>query len=185
MGKSWIDPNNPNQEVWARQYLMKKQAGMTRSNEGVTAAMQWVETESALNFLLRLASNEASEASVVLLKKMELSWKQQKNKHRLKKTQPVNISVQSSNQLKWLARSLRLTKVKTMEAIIAHQVDTQKNIIAQQNDLHERRKQKLEQCELTLNAVEEDKRRLENEINDLRVMDAKLRNQVGEQKKRN
>lgn len=183
MEKSWINPNNQNQEAWAKQYLMKKRSGMTRSNEGITAALNWAEPEPALLFLLRLADNQDCEASVVLLKKMELSWIQQKNKHRVKKTQPVNISVQSSNQLKWLAASLGMTKVKTMEALITTQVDTQKQIIAQQKKSHEQRKQQLEQSKIALNAAKAEKLLLEIELQDLKAAKEELLCQLQEQKK--
>ena len=180
---SWINLENQNQEDWARKYLLKKRGGMTQSKEGVNASLEWAGSGDALSFLLKLASNEASEASVVLLKKMELSWIQQKNKHRFKKTLPVNISIQSSKQLKCLAKSLRMTKVKTMEEIIANQVNYQKQVIVQQKDLHGRRKQKLEQCEIDLQIVETNKRHLEQKLERLEARNEKLRSQISEQKK--
>ncbi len=184
MGQSWIDINNQAQEVWAKQYLLKKRAGMTRSNAGLSASNGWNESEPALRFLLRLEGNASCEASSILLKKMELSWVQQKNKHRVKKTQPVNISVQSSNQLKRLAASLGMTKVKTMEALISTQVDTQKQIIAQQKKSHEQRKQQLEQSKIALNAAKAEKHLLEIELQDLKTAREGLLCQLQEQKKK-
>ncbi len=170
MKRSWIDTNNQAQEVWARQYLLKKRGGMTQSSEGATAAAGWAGSDSALDFLLSLAKKEDCEASTVLLKKMEKSWIQQMNKRRFKKSLPVNISVQSSNQLKELAKYCGMTKVKTLETIIANEVSFHKQEIAKQKDDHERRKQKLEQCEVALHAVEADNRQLKIELKELKEL---------------
>ncbi|PSU12313.1 hypothetical protein C9J03_09745 [Photobacterium gaetbulicola] len=164
MRKSWINTNDQAQEIWARKYLIKKQAEMTSSGDGLTASQKWDSQQPALNFLHSLEQRTNCEASSVLLKKMKAAWDQQVRKSQAKKTRPVYISLKSSNQLKLLAKANGQTLVTTMEGLIFGQYQEHRLLIEQEKEQRNRDKQLIKKLENKINNINNENFYLKEEI---------------------
>lgn len=114
----WIDSNDANQEVWARNYLVKKSSNIGLSSLGHDAACQYDGQNDALEFLMAISEDKNKTESVIaLLSMMKRAWTQHLSRQK-KKTKNIRITERQSKELKNLAAKAGLTQERLLNKLI-------------------------------------------------------------------